>query len=294
MGQPYAKIITDSISDRGHRLTTFEVRFHRFILAEFNTHRVFSRNSSSSRAIPFSKQVEGVKNDLVYPVVWASKQKGMQGGEEILGAPRALSESAWEAASLEAITSASYLDHQGVHKRIVNRLIEPFMWHTVIVSSTAWLNFFQQRVSPLAQPEIQAVATLMLAKYESSEPEYLEEGEWHLPYIRYEDWEEAHLIDLIKVSVARCARVSYLTHDGIRSLDKDLELYQMLITSSPMHASPLEHVATSDSWNIRRESLARPDTSSRLELTLPRVGNFVGWRQHRLDVELSKGIQSYA
>jgi thymidylate synthase ThyX len=289
MSQPYATIITDSISEQGHRLTTFEVRFHRFVLAEFNTHRVFSRNSSSSRAIPYRKQTERVTDDPAYPLRWISEKKGMQGGDELPEDKRWIVHRNWTHARDSAVMYAQRLDESGVHKSLVNRLIEPFMWHTVIVSSTAWSNFFQQRVSPLAQPEIQAVATLMLAEYESSEPKYLEEGDWHLPYIRDDDWDEAGVTDLIKVSVARCARVSYLTHDGVRSLDKDYELYERLITSSPMHASPLEHVATPDSWNIRKESIPH----STLEFTLPRVGNFVGWRQHRLEVERDKGVESY-
>ncbi|MDX1407863.1 MAG: hypothetical protein R3330_07010, partial [Saprospiraceae bacterium] len=164
---------------------------------------------------------------------------------------------------------------------------------------------FAQRVSPLAQPEIEAVAALMQEEYERSDPELLEEGEWHMPYLRDEDWDDAVSYgDLISISVARCARVSYLTQDGVRDQQKDLDLYKRLVEANPMHASPLEHVATPDSWNIRKERIGAEygirrlmvdgEIVARRELTLPRVGNFIGWRQHRFDVEMSKGIHSYA
>ncbi len=131
----------------------------------------------------------------------------------------------------------------GVHKQVTNRLLEPFMWHTVIVTATEWEGFWEQRCSPLAQPEIRVAAEAMRAAYDASTPAPVGHGEWHTPYLRAED---ADLDDETarQVSAARCARVSYLTHDGRRDIAKDVELYERLVSARPPHWSPLEHVAT--------------------------------------------------
>lgn len=288
----YAKVIEDSISEDGHRLTTMEVRFHRFVLAEFNTHRVFSRNSASSRAIPLQKQLDRMEYDLAVPLEWRTEQRGMQGGERLSPEDERNALAIWNDAAHSAKMYAKQLGLFGVHKSVANRLLEPFMWHRVIVTSTAWQNFFDQRVSELAQPEIRAAAELMLDTYEESTPKPVPSGGYHLPYIREEDWDDVEsrgvpdkeaLEGMIKVSVARCARVSYLTHDGKRDLDKDIELYNRLVSARPMHASPLEHVASPAGWNSKR-------TFAGLR---PKVGNFVGWIQHRHMVEEMMNMSSY-
>lgn len=280
MTEPSAKIIVDSISPMGHRLTTMEVVFHRYVLAEFNTHRLFSRNSASSRAIPVRKQIGRVKNDLALPVVWAAEQKGMQGGDEIENPDRA--EWMWGKARDAAVVWAEALSQIGVHKSITNRLIEPFMWHTAIISATEWDGFWMQRCSPLAQPEMRAVAEKMKEAYDGSEPTLVDNGRWHLPYIDVDDhsWASTQVpysIDgledrvrygadlLTNVSVARCARVSYLTHDGKRDQLEDIAMYERLVSASPPHASPLEHVAT-------------PCLGAHDDL---HPGNFRGWDQLR-------------
>jgi hypothetical protein len=130
------------------------------------------------------------------------------------------------------------------------------------VSSTEWENFFSQRCSPLAQPEIQAVAVAMRDALKESTPAIVGNGKWHLPYIQ-EDERELPLDVLVQVSAARCARVSYLTHDGIRDHHEDVNLFQRLVEASPPHWSPLEHVATPATWG-----------------PVP-VGNFQGWHQLR-------------
>lgn len=273
-----ARVVADSISERGHRLTTIEVTFHRFVLAEFNTHRVFSRNSASSRAIPFPKQLQRVRDNPAIPVEWRAEQKGMQGGDLLEPDAAAEAERHWLVARNMATAAAEQLASQGAHKSIVNRLLEPFMWHTVIVTATEWDGFWHQRVSPLAQPEIRVAAEAMKAAYDASAPVELQDDDWHLPYLRDEDYGDAEGdLDLLrKVSVARCARVSYLTHDGTRSLEKDLELYERLVSADPMHASPLEHVATP----------SNPETDP-----LGPLGNFVGWRQLRHLVEFGRALE---
>ena len=160
---------------------------HRFVLAEFNTHRAFSRNSASSRAIPVRKQISRVETETAFPVSWPREQPGMQGGDELDDGLGAAANAVWRNAMQDALEHAAALAEIGVHKSVVNRLLEPFMWHTVIVSSTAWENFFGLRCNSLAQPEIRVAAERMRRAFENSEPSRLEPGEWHLPYVDEED-----------------------------------------------------------------------------------------------------------
>lgn len=278
MTQPSAKIIADSISEWGQRLTTMEVVMHRFILAEFNTHRVFSRNSASSRAIPYQKMRERVANDPAYPVFWGSEKKGMAPGDELVIPEINMCRSNWVMARDKALFEADQLYMNGLHKSLINRLIEPFMWHTAIVTATEWDNFFHQRCHPAAMPEIQALANAMQVAYYTSVPKEVPYGGWHMPYLRLEDHDDVikflgdtdippsplMITNLLKrVSTARCARVSYLTQDGHRSISTDLDLYDRLFGSG--HWSPFEHVATPI-----HDGSERPD-----------VGNFRGWGQFR-------------
>lgn len=263
--------MADSISPTGQRLTTMEVVIHRFVLAEFNTHRVFSRNSASSRAIPVAKQLDRVLNDCAYPVEFGSNQSGMQAGPPLTGDDLDNARILWVEAANAAAGYATLLMEAGVHKQVTNRLLEPFMWHTIIVTATDYNNFFVQRCSPLAQPEIRVAAEEMCMAYENSVPAPLSEGQFHLPYIDEHDRESMSAADLLKVSVARCARVSYLTQNGVRDHQEDITLYDRLVTASPPHFSPMEHVATPNHENITWFKNA----------PLARVGNFPGWDQLR-------------
>ena len=238
----YAKVILDSISPIGSRLTTIEVKHHRFIIQELLTHRVFSRNSSSSRAIPVSRYIESVREDPAIPIQWGTKQRGMQAGPPLENGAAKSAELQWRRALENALDAASILDQMGVHKQITNRLLDPFAWNTMIISSTEWENFFRLRCSPLAQPEIEAVAQCIRLVYEASVPQELDYGEWHTPLIQPD--EEFSLQDRKKVSVARCGRVSYLTHAGVRDPDEDLAMFRRLQSAEPPHDSPMEHVAT--------------------------------------------------
>jgi thymidylate synthase ThyX len=276
MSSPNARIILDSISADDHRLTTMEVVMHRFVLAEFNTHRTFSRNSASSRAIPTRKQLARVETETAFPVSWPCEQPGMQGGDELDGHLGDAASAVWRNAMQDAVRHAAALAELGVHKSVVNRLLEPFMWQTVIVSSTEWENFFGLRCNSLAQPEIRVAAEEMRRVFEASEPSRIEPGEWHLPYIdgadRLEFESEGEGIEIAKaVSAARCARVSYLTHDGRRDHSKDVELYERLISADPPHISPLEHVATPSASDVS-------------------TGNFVGWRQLRYELLADRSV----
>lgn len=234
-----ARILLDSVNEWGDRLTTMVCTIPRIVLAEFNTHRVFSRNSASSRAIPFSKQVDRVFADPFVPVEFGRNQRGMQAGAEV--EDRDVAVSLWLEARDRAVEIAGHLNDHGVHKQHVNRLLEPFMWHEVIVTSSHWANFFGLRCSPMAQPEIRVAAELMRDAYEDSTPKLLGDRDWHLPF--YNDGDERLTIDArIKASVGRCARVSYLTHDGERDVAADIGLHDRLMAAG--HMSPFEHVAT--------------------------------------------------
>lgn len=303
-----AKVIADSHSTQGYRLTTMEVTFHRFVLAEFNTHRMFARNSASSRAIPVEKQIQRLRADPAYPVVWPREQKGMQGGESVERAEPCFD--VWSEARDYAVAAAISLMDLGVHKSVTNRLLEPFMWHTVIVTGTsyAYENFFKQRCSPLAQPEIRVAAEMMKEQYDASTLSEVKEGQWHLPFIDLEDWYTAYgkmppgpqihseaTEWLKKVSVARCARVSYLTHDGIRDQVEDVRLYNDLVSADPPHWSPLEHVATP--WNQNKsggrsmQPTAYVDGYENGNWYTPvhaDFGPFMGWRSLRTEHEMIK------
>lgn len=257
-----AKIIADSVSAAGHRLVTMEVTFPRLVLAEFNTHRMFSRNSASSRAIPVKTQLARVREHPFVPEVWGRNQAGMQAEHEVDETSAAAAREAWLVARDRAVEQAERLLELKIHKQLANRLLEPFLWHTVIVTATDWSNFFALRANPEAQPEIGRVAELMRLAYGSGTPIMVPDGAWHLPLLQPEEYDGSfeHTEQARQVSAARCARVSYLTHDGRRDLDADLKLYRRLVESG--HLSPLEHVATPDPGGAR-------------------IGNFLGWRQLR-------------
>ncbi len=259
---PEAKIIADSISPNGNRLTTMEVKMHRFVLAEFNTHRVFSRNSASSRAIPVKKMLERVKNDTAMPVWWGKNQSGMSAREELTPGEIETAKNLWLKARDHAIETVEKLNNMEVHKQLVNRLLEPWLWHFAIVSSTEWTNAFAQRCHPDAQPETRAAFMAMQYAYYKSEPQKVWYGDWHLPYLDNHTRKVTTTEEQKKISVARCARVSYLYHNGVIDIGKDLEMYDKLVSANPMHASPFEHCATPN-------------------LVFSKGGNFKGWDQLR-------------
>lgn len=287
----HAKIILDSVGPSGKRITTWELRYPRMVHSELLTHRLLSRNSASSRAIPNEKLIAQVLDDPAMPVWWGKNQSGMQAREELSATPwpfvpgckprdhdlrSDLTEAveAWLKGRDEAVNRSRILASLGLHKQIANRVIEPWMFITVIVTATEWDNWYAQRDHADAQPEIAWIARLMHEEYAKNEPRSLDVGGWHLPLVdRLENgWlrlESLSLIaegcsteDLKRISAGRCARVSYLTHDGRRAPDEDIALAAKLASSSPGHWSPFEHVA---------QALPKATLS----------GNFIGWKQFR-------------
>lgn len=279
-----AKILKDSKAENGTRLTTFELEFPKFILAEFNTHRMLSRNAASSRAIPVNKILKMVWNDPVVPVHWGANNPGMQSKSELKGFSLSLAKFSWKFASKMACIFAWTLTKLGGHKQWVNRIIEPWTYVKVVASATDWDNFFHLRNHPDAQPEFHELARRMWWEYSTSFPQLLKEGEWHLPYIeefddpsgmgniaygifenngngpeKYLTLEEAK-----KLSASLCAQVSYRLLDD--SVEKALKIFDRLVTSVPVHSSPFEHQATPFKYNITES------------------GNFRGWKQFREEI----------
>ncbi len=296
-----AKILRDSISPDGVRLTTMEVTFPRFSLAEFNTHRVKSRNSASSRAIPSEKQIKKIKENPVIPIYWGKNQKGMQANQELSLTEQGSAIKEWLAARDEMVHRAQNLYNLGVHKQIVNRLLEPFMWHTVICTATEWSNFFALRCHPDTQPEFRKFALMMRDLYYAHKPIPVEYGRWHLPLLQdnefvdygYSDKDLEYInssnasiytIDEAKkICIGRCARVSYLTHDGRRDPQADINLCEKLQKSG--HMSPFEHIARPMTRHEINKYTPSGFPGSWYQKTLiPFCGNFKGWIQSRKEI----------
>jgi thymidylate synthase ThyX len=259
------KVLADSVSPDNVRLTTLEVTFPRIVLSEFNTHRTFSRSSASSRAIPVEKMLQRVIEDPFLPVWWGKNQKGMQAAEELsdetdsyehgavghhpqgASSPRKRARREWLNARDRAVEAVQTLQKFDLHKQIANRLLEPWLWHTVIVTATEWDNFFALRCHKDAQPEMRRAAEIMRDARESSTPKSLGYEVWHMPLVDPSEvvtsWNTLpNWADYWKrVSVGRCTRVSYLTHDGRRDQDEDVALCERIRTAG--HMSPFEHVA---------------------------------------------------
>lgn len=286
-----AKMIEHSISPAGIALATLQLRYPKFIHGEFMTHRVFSRNASSSRAIPVERLIQDIIADPVVPMFWGANQPGMSADEECTNtvkweiqgwfgpALQSTREEAWDRAKVSAITTARAYAAAGYHKQIVNRLLEPFSHINVVVTASDWRNFFALRCHSKAQPEMRILAEMIRVALITSQPKPLEPGEWHLPYVLPEECAAtgADPDQLIKLSVARCARVSYLTQEGKPpNATQDLALYERLVggdpdADEPLHASPAEHQATPD------ERVEAPSEW----LQASQHGNLRGWRQYR-------------
>ncbi len=276
------KVIEDRISPAGKRLTTVVATYPRFIHSEIMTHRDRARNAASSRAIPWPKMRQMISTSPVIPIVWGAEQSGMQTGGEIPEKMRNLAEEIWLKARDSALKFADMLANIGetyvergvdvdagdesvrIHKSIPNRVTEPWMWITVVMSATEWKNFFRLRCHPDAEIHFQKIASMIRFGLDQSNPT---ERMHHLPFIQADERDID--IDIIaKVSTARCARVSYLTHEGQRSIDADLQLFDRLCQGSGFgHWSPHEHVA-----------FAKPDPTFG-------SGPFRGWEQYRKKFE---------
>lgn len=295
-----AKIIADSISKTGVRITTMELEYPRFIHAEFMTHRMFSRNAASSRAIPVDKQRARLMDDPAMPIRWGANQSGMQAKMEDIDDTDA-ARSLWLTARWAAVEASDKLSDLGLHKQWCNRLTEPFSHIKVVVTSTEWDNFYALRLHPDAQPEIMELARVMKEAHDASIPVTLQDGDWHVPYYKNGQWRNSGYVqigqfsmedlddkrggmtlgDALAISASCCAQVSYRTLDD--SLEKAKKIFDRLIVSEPMHASPFEHQATpiptklGDLTNYyQTRGFTHRDVNG-----IPWSANFRGWIQYR-------------
>jgi hypothetical protein len=258
------RIIADSVNPDGDRLTTYEATFNRWILAELNTHRMLSRNSASSRAIPVKRILSQVWRDPALPVSWGTNQPGMQARSELSGWRRWLAKRLFLLARIPALILVWLLSKVGLHKQVANRILEPWMWHTAIISMTEDENFFKLRDHVDAQPEFQVLARKMREARDASVPRQLTWGSWHLPYVEgvsmggqvFSDTDP--MLELPKISAACCARVSYVRQNDRKSIAEDVKLADKLTSNG--HFSPLEHPAQAERGHW---------------------GNFIGWKQLR-------------
>jgi hypothetical protein len=260
-----ATVLADSINSAGIRLLGFEVEFPRIILAELNTHAMLSKNSHSSRAIPFAKMKEQLKGR---PVRFGEANPGMQDkgsnhdalvrlydnrdGEPYEEPPEAV----WDIARQSAMEFSEAFFNAGYHKQVYNRLTEPFQMMKTVVSGTEWANFYWLRDHGAADPTLQELARVMREAMDASEPQFLHPGEWHLPYVEwivqpngepsYKDvcgaWRASDWMSLVKMSAARSAAVSFRNVDY--TMEKCLEVHDRLVGDDRKHGSAMEHQAT--------------------------------------------------
>lgn len=240
-----AKIVADSLSVtiRDKRLTSFILTYPRFIHSELMTHRMFSRNAASSRAIPIQKFIEDVLTDPAMPIHWGAKQKGMQADNEVNEETKIKAMRIWNSARDSAVSYAAELHELGLHKQVANRLMEPFFHMTTLVTATEYENFFKLRAHAAAQPEIRELAYKMQDALKESTPERKPIGDWHIPF--GDKFVDGLTIDQkLKIATARAARVSYKTFEGEIDYDKDYALHDQLLQEG--HHSPFEHCAQAD------------------------------------------------
>jgi thymidylate synthase ThyX len=248
-----AKVVCDSVCTNGVRITTLEVEYPRFIHSELMTHRMISKNCSSSRAIPINKMVDQILNNMAVPEYFGANKSGMQAVEEVQFPD--LARKMWIASGRQAVEDSLTLAKDfNIHKQISNRITEPFQMMKVLLTATEWDNFFNLRIEKDAQPEIVLLAYKIYTAMQDSNPVEIQSGEWHLPYIErgfdskgeihyyLSTGEEVDLETAKKISASCSAQTSYRKND--ESVDKAIKIFDMLINAEVKHSSPFEHLAT--------------------------------------------------
>lgn len=291
-------------------LFTVRLRYPRPLHGEVMTHRKFGRNARSSRAVPVKTMLKEVRTTPYVPWHWGLNQSGMQADQECdelvdMGlawysseSQKVSNEEAWvKAADFAAYTAEAFME-AGYHKQNPNRLLEPFSWIDTLITSSDWDNFLWLREHGAAEPHLQDLAALVHAALEKAVVQDLGYGEWHIPYITKSDWiaadteakPEGMTTDdfLLRVSSARCARISYTPFNGNPSYERELERYDMLVTSDRVHASPTEHQASPDELILVEVSQIDEDgedveyLGTRQEWRKPDLhGNLTGYIQYR-------------
>lgn len=303
-----AKLVAYSVSPQGKNIATFELTYHRYIHGEFMTHRLFSRNAMSSRAVPVAKMLDAIRQAPAMPIHWGKNQPGMQAKEECDELIENCfsyfnREDWWQSAKDEMIEYAEGFASAGYHKQIVNRLVEPFQMMKTVMTATELDNFFWLRLDEDAQPEIFELARCMRECLEKSEPELLYPGQWHTPYVMHyqmkdqtlgygleENGNEPKIISLeeaLAISSSCCAQVSYRNLDN--TYDKAMAIYGRLLSGAKVHASPFEHQVTPMLFDTAIKHSLMSDDPSQWQEGITHVdrkgqfwsGNFCGFIQHR-------------
>ncbi len=271
-----AKIIADNLSADDVRITTFEVTYPRFLMAELNTHRTIAKSSASSRAIPVVKRIHDVASYPFIPAVFGKNMRGMQAEEVVSDREAAQARQIWQEMIGLSLKAAMMLEKLGVHKQFANRVLEPYAYATTVLTGTEWENFFKLRNHKAAQPEFQELARLMEETYKSTVPHYNQNA--HLPFIQ-PDEEQLDISILRRVSSARCARVSYksLETGNPSTIDEDEKLCIRLMEEG--HMSPFDHVATAD------RLITREHDDKLVWERKEDHRHFYGWIPYRVELE---------
>lgn len=296
-----AKVICDSINEAGQRVTTLEIEYPRFILAELNTHKMLEKNSSSSRAIPIMRMIEQIDSNMAMPLYWGKAKSGMQADGEVDDLTKQMAKTSWVGDFYRLKESAIWMDDMFIHKQTANRLLEPFQMMKTVITGTDWDNFFNLRIHPDAQPEFCMLAYKMYKAMQESEPFLLKEDEWHLPYLKRSRGEQGEiqyypkgvlvskyleLEEAQRISASCCAQTSYRKSDD--SLEKADKVFDMLINAEVIHSSPFGHLATPA---VFKETIEISNVFEYLEKVegvthvrkdgTPCSGNLTGWISYR-------------
>ena len=275
--QMQAEVILASVAPDCPPIYTVRTRYPRAIHGEIMTHRVFGRNARSSRAVPVRTMLNEVRSVPYVPWHWGKNQKGMQASEECtklvfshMKNTHVTREEAWLECRDFAANMAEAFMNAEYHKQNPNRLLEPFSWADTLITATDWANFFWLRKHKAAEPHLQDLAFLVHAAMENAVVITRDQNEWHMPYVTYEERTKYDSDMLLKLSAARCARISYKPFNGNSAIKAELDRYNLLVTDERIHASPLEHQARPDFLN-------ESGNWEHSELH----GNLTGWIQYR-------------
>lgn len=282
-----------STSNPENSIITFELEYWRAIHPELLTHRYFSRNAMSSRAVSLKNMESLVRSQETSPIYWGLDQRGMSASNE--HEDPSLCVEAWDRGRERALKTFNELKDLGLHKQIVNRPLDPYQRIKVVLTTTELNNFFWLRLGDDVEPNMQSLASMMKDCVDNSPVEELHDDEWHTPYVQHERDFEGNLVYLVEglpvttkealaISSSCCAQVSFRTIDN--SYNKATSVYKKLgVGSDKMHASPFEHQA-------------KPIKDCRVDFNNPVItpeegvthldmsgnywsGNFKGFIQHR-------------